>query len=228
MRRALFIFGSVLWFGSAGEMCAGARQQAIQTTASHETMLVDGVAARIEDGIVTESEVRELGAFQTLVEGHAKSREELTDELAKQWIVRGEAAVARYPEPTTEDVDRAYAQLTGQFASAGDFRKRCGAVQLSEAAVRRKLSEQLYLARFLDFRFRPAAQVDAKRVEAYYRDEFVPQLKARGAAVPPLEAVQETIREVLIQRAINERAMQWLKESRERLKIDVVRPGETP
>ena len=48
---------------------------------------IDGVAARIEDDIITESEVRELAAFQNLVDGKAKSRDELLRELA---LLRGE------------------------------------------------------------------------------------------------------------------------------------------
>jgi hypothetical protein len=189
---------------------------------------IDGVAARIEDGILAESEVRELAAFQKLVDGQAKPRDELLRELEDQWIVRGEAQATQYPKPTAEDVERAYAKLASQFSSPEEFKERCEAVGLGEAAVRRMLGQQLYLSRFLDFRFRPAAQVDPKEVENYYRDEFAPQLKARGQSVPPLEDVQDTIREVLIQRAIDQRATQWLDATRERLKIDVVPAGEQP
>jgi hypothetical protein len=43
--------------------------------------------------------------------------------------------------------------------------------------------------------------------------------------VPPLEDVEDTIREVLIQRAISDRAAKWLDDTREHLKIDVVDQG---
>jgi hypothetical protein len=90
------------------------------------------------------------------------------------------------------------------------------------------LAEQLYLSRFLDYRFRPAAQVDQEQLQKYYDEEFAPQLKARGQAVPPLEDVEDTIREVLVQRQINERARQWLDDTRDRLKIDIMSTGEQP
>ena len=73
------------------------------------------------------------------------------------------------------------------------------------------LRQQLYLSRFIDYRFRPAAQVSDEQVAAYYSDDFSPQLKARNEPVPPLDDVEDTIREVLIQRAINERAAKWLE-----------------
>jgi hypothetical protein len=190
--------------------------------------VVDGVAARIEDDVITESEVRELSAFQELVDGHPKPRIDVIKELADQWIVRGEAITAKYPQPSKEDVDRAYAQFIGQFPSPQEFTTKCAKAGISEPGLRRLVEEQMYLSRFLDYRFRPAAQVDAKQIEAYYRNEFALPLKSRGEVVPPIDKVEDTIREVLIQRAINERAAKWLDETRERLKIDIVMEGNAP
>ena len=188
---------------------------------SSSAQTIDGVAARIEDDIIMESQLRELAAFQQLVDGESKPRLELIRELADQWIVRGEAVTAKYPQPTLEQIDLAYQEFVKQFASPEEFEKRRAAVGLSDAAVRRMLAQQFYLSHFIDYRFRAAAQVDDKQVETYYNNEFAPQLKAKGQPIPPLEEVDDTIREVLIQRAINERATKWLDDTRQRLKIDV-------
>lgn len=188
---------------------------------------VDAVAARIEDDIITESEVRELMAFQQLVDGHAKPRPEVIQELADQWVVRGEANTAKFPAPSKEDVDRATAQFEEQFTEPGEFEKRRAAAGISESAIRRMVEQQLFLARFIDYRFRPAAQVDQKQIADYYNDEFAAQLKGRGETVPPLDDVEDTIREVLIQRAITDRANKWLEDTRPTLKIDIVSAGGT-
>lgn len=229
MRFVLLIFGLLAaGLGSPGKPATAQPQSTpVQAAPAFPGVprTIDGIAARIEDDIITESEVRELAAFQQLVDGRSKSREEIIRELADQWVVRQEAAATSYREPREEEVDLAYEQLVKQFSSPAEFQNRLDAAGLSEAAVRRMLKQQLYLSRFLDYRFRPAAQVEQKQVEAFYQDEFVPQLKQRGATVPPLEDVEDTIREVLVQRAINERAAKWLDETRERLKIDIVPPG---
>jgi hypothetical protein len=195
--------------------------------APHESAgeTIDGIAARIEDDILTESELRELAAFQQLVDGRSKPRAELIRELADQWIVRGDALTAKSPRPAQADIDRAYSELASQFKSPEDFRERSAALGLTEAGIRRMLAEQLFLSRFIDFRFRPAAQISNEEIEKYYREEFAPQLKARSEPVPPLEDVDDSIREVLIQRAISERARKWLDETRDHLKIDVVDQG---
>ena len=187
--------------------------------------VIDGIAARIEDDVITESEVRELAAFQELVDGNSKPRSEVIKELADQWIVRGEAKTELFPSPSQEDVDHAYDAFLKQFPSTADFQDRCAKAGLSDAAVRRMIEQQLYLSRFLDYRFRPQAQIETEQIQAYYDNEFLPQLKAHNQPIPAVGAVADTIREVLIQRAINDNATKWLDDTRGRLRIDIAQQG---
>ncbi|MGH9715026.1 MAG: hypothetical protein ACRD5M_17160 [Candidatus Acidiferrales bacterium] len=229
MPRAIYIFVLTITLLGYGARSARAQEPSVpdqpSKPADAAAQTIDGVAARIEDDIITESEVRELAAFQQLVDGKPKPRSEIIRELAEQWVARGEAKAAKFPRPSKADVDHAYASLLQQYKSPEEFRERRAAAGLTETEVRRMLAEQLYLSHFIDFRFRPAAQISDQDIEKYYRQEFVPQLKARGESVPPIEDVDDTIREVLIQRAISERATKWLDETRDRLKIDVMTQG---
>ena len=231
MRRVIVIFGvaaALLGLGASSALSQVPGSSTTQPPAASfdpGAQQIDGVAAKIEDDVITESEVRELAAYQKLVDGKPQPREELLRELADQWLIRNEAISTKYAEPSAADVDRTYAEFVKQFPSPKEFSKRCAEAGLSEAAVRRMVAQQLYLSRFIDYRFRPSAQVSDEQVEAYYRDEFVPQLKARNEPVPPLEEVEDTIREVLIQRAINDRSTNWLDETRQRLRIDVLPQG---
>jgi hypothetical protein len=229
MIRTAIIFGLLAMEGfSASRAAAQAHSKPVVpgVFVPGDSVTIDGIAARIEDSIITDSEVRELGAFQQLVDGHSKTRDEIIHELADQWVVRQEAAATNYKQPSGEAVDRAYHQLEKQFGSPAQFQDRLAAAGLSESAVRRLLQQQLYLSRFLDYRFRPAAQVSDKQIRSYYDDEFVPELKKRHETVPPLDDVEDTIREVLIQRAIDDRSAKWLDETRARLKIEIVQPGD--
>jgi len=233
MRRTSLIFGCIACLavtasnGAIGQS-AGSSPSPANAATPDSSRSIDEVAARIEDDVLMESEVRELAALQQLVDGQSKPRADLIRELGDQWVVRGEADAAKYPQPSPDDVDHAYSQLAARFSSPEEFKARCAAVELTEAQVRRMLAQQIYLSRFLDYRFRPAAQVDQKQIETYYNDELAPQLKSRGQPVPPLDDVEDTIREVLVQRAISERATQWLDETRLRLKIDVMPEGDRP
>lgn len=182
--------------------------------------VIDRIVARIEDDILTLSEVRELGAYQELVQGRAENDDRLLEHLIEQWIVVTEATAARFPRHGEADAGREVEPLEKQFASPEAYRARLAQLELSEAAVRRLAGRQLYVSRYLDYKFRPAAQVDTAAVEKYYREELSPQLATRGQAAPPLENVQEQIRELLTQREISARAAHWLEETRPRLKIE--------
>lgn len=227
MKRAPLIFG----FLAAVVLLSPktARAQADPKAASPPlgiTQSVDGIAARIEGDVITESEVRELAALQQLANGKPKPRDEIIRELADQWVVRQEAAATRYQEPAQADVHRSYEQLVKNFASQADFEAHLASVGLSDAAVRRLLRDQLYLSRFLDYRFRPTVQVSDQQIQDYYNNELIPELKKQGETAPPLDAVADKIREVLIQRAIDDRADKWLDETRSRLNIQILPQGD--
>ena len=91
---------------------------------------------------------------------------------------------------------------------------------LSDSEIQRMVAQQLYLANYLDSRFRPAVQVSAKQVEDFYQEAVLPRAKAHNQAAPPLDASREYIQEALVQRGINEQADIWLKESRARIHVE--------
>jgi hypothetical protein len=183
--------------------------------------VVDRIVARVEDDIITLSEVRELGRYQELVQGNPVSDDQLLAQLIEQWIVNREATAARFSRPSEAEVDRELERLEKQFASPEAYRDRLQQLGLSAAAVRRLVERQLYLSRYLDYKFRPAAQVDSGAVEKYYREQLVPAVVARGLVAPALESVEDQIRELLTQREISERASRWLEETKSQLKIEL-------
>src|SRR5271165_6701254 len=109
MRRAIFNFGVVVWLLGFAANRAGAQSGTYSglppesriagSSGSSGAQQVDGVAARIEDDIITESEVRELSEFQQLVDGKSKPRAELIRELSDQWLIRTEATATKYGQP---------------------------------------------------------------------------------------------------------------------------------
>jgi hypothetical protein len=196
--------------------------------AASGTITVDGIAARIEGDIVTESQLNELAGFQRLVDGNAGVRADLLRELTDQWIVNTEAQTARFGQPNAKDVTQAFDDLQKRFPSPEAFEKEVVGAGLTETAVRRQLALQIYLARFMDYKFRPAAQVSESEIEEYYNGEFTKQAEAHGEKVPPLDDVHAEIRQLLTAKIINQRAAKWLDEARPRLRVEIfAAPGKS-
>ncbi len=190
-----------------------------------KSTVIDGIAARVGNDVVTESEVRELESYQRLIDGDVQSRAQVVEELVNQWIVRTEAAAATFPHPTAPEVDLEFQTLLKQFPSPEQFRSRLAQVGLTQDQVRSILERQLYYVRYLDYKFHAAAQVTSAEIQAYYQNELSPQLQKRGLVVPPLNQVNASIRQLLTQEEINKKAAQWLEEAKARLRVVVQPPG---
>jgi parvulin-like peptidyl-prolyl isomerase len=189
--------------------------------------IIDRIAARIENDVILQSDLRELSRYQQLVDGKAEPDEQLLDRLIDQWIVRTEGEASRFPQPSDEDINRGIERLQNSFASAEEYQSRKKQSGLSDAEVRRMVASQIYLSSYLDSRFRPSVQIDAKAIEDFYQNGVIPRAQARGQTPPTLADARELIQEALVQRGINEQADRWLKESRARLHVDKLIGEET-
>ena len=181
--------------------------------------VIDRIVARIENDVILLSDVRLLSRYQLLVEGKAEGDAEILDRLIDQWIVRNEANVARTPQPSDPDIDRAVERLIQGFSSKEDFEARRKLAGLTEADVRRITADELFLNSYLDSRFRPTVQVGEQAIQDFYKNALLPRAQARGTAPPTFEAAHDFIQEALVQRGINDQADRWLKESHARLRV---------
>jgi len=188
---------------------------------AQQTQIVDAIVVRVEDDIITLSELRELATYQQLLDGRSQSNEEIRSELIEQWVVNNEATTTGFPLPAQTEVDRELSRVEASFSSPAVYQQRLEAIGLPAAAVRRIITRQIYLARYLDYKFRSSIQVSDAALADYYRDHLVPELRAKGQQAPPLTDVTEQIREVLIEQGVNERTAAWFDETKPRLKIEL-------
>lgn len=219
MRRTTLIFAAFLAATIAPR--ASGEPASLQAT-----RVVDRIVARVEDDIILESQVRELGAFQRLVDGQAGSDDQLLKELIEQWVVETEATASHFPQPAQSEVDREMARLQDQFGiDSGKYEARLGELGLTPSLVRDTLSRQIYVERYVDYKFRPSVQVTSADVDAYYKNELLPALAKRNESAPSRSAVEEQIREVLVQRGISDLTAKWLDDTKSRLKIEIEPAG---
>jgi len=184
--------------------------------------VMDRIVARVETDIILLSDVRQLSRYQAFLDGKAQSDPDILNRLIDQWIVRSEASVARFPQPSDDDVNRSIERLKRSFSSPEEFQARQKQSGITDDEIRRFVRAQLYLSNYLDSRFRPAIQIDEKAVDDFYKSRVVPRAESRGQTPPTLENARDFIQEALVQRAINEQADRWLKESRARVRVETM------
>jgi hypothetical protein len=190
--------------------------------------MIDRIVARVETDIILLSDVRQLSRYQMFLDGKAQSDEEILNRLIDQWIVRNEASVARFPQPSEEDVNRSIERLKRSFSSPQEFEARQKQSGITDDEIRRFVLAQLYLSNYLDSRFRPAIQIDEKDIEDFYKTRVVPRAESRGQTPPTLDNARDFVQVALVQRAINEQADRWLKESRTRVRVETMLDEKRP
>ena len=88
------------------------------------------------------------------------------------------------------------------------------------------LDQRERIEKYLDFRFRNFVVINQKEIADYYRDVYVPRLRARspGAIVPTLEQVRGEIEKILTEAKIESDTDAFLDTARERAEIVMLNP----
>ena len=137
-------------------------------------------------------------------------------------------------EPQVSDAEVAdkIAQVRKQTPGAetdNGWRRALANAGLEEDDFRERVAAQLELLRFIDQRLRPSVHIEAKAIETYYRDNFLPELRQRGGSEVPLAEVSSRIEEILTQQQMDQVLSSWLKDLRRSGAIRVlVAEGKAP
>ena len=108
------------------------------------------------------------------------------------------------------------AALRKEYGRAEDYQRALRDLGMTETEVTARIAQQELMLRLIDERLRPAASPSDAAVAEYFHSTFVPEFQKKngGAAAPPLSEVEDQIREILIQKRINELLDQWIEELR--------------
>ena len=94
--------------------------------------------------------------------------------------------------------------------------------ELSEDDIRDCVAEQVNTNLFLEAKFRPTLRVNNARIQSYYKEVLVPELKKKGAAVPPLEQVSTQIEQILAEQTLNDLFTEWMKGLRGQARLRMI------
>ncbi|HZP00979.1 MAG TPA: hypothetical protein VFD30_11835 [Terriglobia bacterium] len=189
-----------------GEPCAGRE-------------VVDRVVASLGSQAITESDVRAAYEFELFLEGRnpnaapdPETARRVLDQLIEQRLLLRESETEKWDHPELRSAAEARLEsIRRKFQSEAAFDSALRAMRLDQAQVLTRLEDQERILRLIDRRFRPGAWVDESEIEAYYRENFAPEYTRRsGQPAPPLAEVEAQIREILVQKKIDQLLNDWL------------------
>jgi hypothetical protein len=144
--------------------------------------------------------------------------------LLDQRLILHEAEKLPTIVPTQKEVSDARDELARQFASPLDFQQRLQRVGMTSEKLDEIIEQRLKMEKYLDFRFRNFVVISQKEMADYYRDVYVPRLRARspGRIVPPLEQVRDEIEKTLMETKTESEMDAFIDTARERAEIVIL------
>jgi peptidyl-prolyl cis-trans isomerase SurA len=197
--------------------------------------VIDRIVATVNSSIILQSDLDEALCYEALLSNRPLSnftdedRRAVLDRLIDQELLREQMKSADFRHATDVEVAARIADARKQYPQAATddaWRSLLSRYHITEKDIFAHVQQQIDVMRLVDARLRPAVQVDAKSIEAYYRDQFVPKLKQAGASEVPLAEVSAKIRELLTQEKVSEMLVSWLQTLRSEGQVRI--PGVTP
>jgi len=206
----------------AGMLCLG--------PSAHRAEVIDRLVAVVNRQIITLGDVEQelkmqvVGPTAGVLAGVSSSQQErmsqevVVQRLIEQTLIREQ--IQQFPGLEIDDE-----QVESQVASVE--KKAGGAEKLAEmkidiGALRDRLRWQLQVMKFIDYRFRQFVVVDTKEIEAYYQNQFLPELQKRNAVpAPALADVEERIRKIVTEEKLNTQVDEWLASLRKDATIEI-------
>ena len=146
--------------------------------------------------------------------------------VTDQRLILQEAEKLPSIAPTAEELKSARDELVKAFPSPAEFQQRLQRVGLTAEKLDEILEQRVRIEKYLDFRFRNFVVITQKEIGDYYKDVYVPRLRARapGQIVPTLEQARGEIERTLTEAKIESDTDAFLDSARERAEIVILNP----
>ncbi len=189
------------------------------TSADAETL--DRVAASVGNAAITESDVNAEHRFELFLKGSSNPEtldsgafEQARDRLIEQKLLEEEAEAEEVDRTgITEAARKTLEEVRRQYPSEESYQKSLLVLGATEEQVLSRLESEVLTLRLIDQRLRPAAWVERSEIEAYYAQDFAREFARQSKQpVPPVDEVEAQIREILVQKKIDQLLTTWLEE----------------
>ena len=189
-----------------------------------QVQTLDRVVASVGKTAITESDVvREYRLEQFLDNGRVpagrpgpEQMKTLRSRLVDQKLLELESSdPLSDDDPSAEGARERLTRLERKFPDEAAFQSALQPLGITKQQLIARLTAQQRILHIVDKRLRPGAAVSSNEIKDYYQRTLLPELARRGNRnPPPLPAVDAKIREVLVQKKMNQLLAAWLSQLR--------------
>ena len=179
---------------------------------------VDRVAARIDQQVLTVSEInqmREVRFFPT------DDPQQILEALIAQALRFRDVERFGAQDIPKDSIETRLQEIQHRFPAAADFTTAVQHAELTMDEVRALVKRELQVEAYIQERFAPMIFVSNEDIEAMYNGAWAQQRRQRGLSIPALSEVSEEIRTLIRSRQLQQQIDKWTEQLRARANVDV-------
>lgn len=179
----------------------------------------DRIAAVVDNRVITLSDLRWMVEFRDFrVPQDPQERRqfflEILNQMINQTLILRETVKTPFIQVSDSELARFAESYQARFANIDAYHEKLRTMGIREKELLSLLGRQLAVNKFIELRFEPFIIVLPSEVRRYYSTVYVPELEETGQIAPPLELVEETIRQIMTVQRTTDELEKWLQNSR--------------
>ena len=179
---------------------------------------VDRVAARIDQQVLTVSEINQMAQIRFFPNNDPQ---QILESLIAQALRFRDVERFGAQDIPKDSIETRLQEIERRFASPAEFTAAVQRSELTLDEVRALVKRELQVEGYIQERFAPMIFVSNEDIEAMYNGAWSQQRRQRGLAIPPLSEVREEIRTLIRSRQLQTEIDKWTAQLRARANVDV-------
>jgi len=179
---------------------------------------VDRVAARIDQQVLTVSEINQMAQIRFFPNNDPQ---QILESLIAQALRFRDVERFGAQDIPKDSIETRLQEIERRFASPAEFTAAVQRSELTLDEVRALVKRELQVEAYIQERFAPMIFVSNEDIEAMYNGAWSQQRRQRGLAIPPLSEVREEIRTLIRSRQLQTEIDKWTAQLRARANVDV-------
>jgi hypothetical protein len=195
--------------------------------------VIDGVIATVNRKPVLQSDWDDAVRYEAFMQQKPlravseSDRVSALQRLIDRRLLEIQMSDSNYLAPSRDELRMNLAKLRDQIPAAKDeqhWRALLASYGFTQRDIEACVRAEMQMMNFIEVRLRPNVHVQPEEVEAYYRSQVLPDLEKVGVKVVTLQELEPRIRELLVQRHMDELLDAWLHNLRQQTPVQNMVP----
>ena len=187
---------------------------------SSEAVIIDKIAAIVNENVITESELDAMEKLDLRLSGLPR-KDSILQERIDFHVVLQQLKTQPPVLIVQDEVDAALKSFELKYGGEEGMNDFLNSIGMNRDDLNLEVHNQFRVRKFIRDRFRPFVNITIEDAEDYYEKVYKPAAEMLAKDVPPFAEIFSEIQNLLVESRIQDRIEEWLVELRKNARINI-------